>query len=404
MTLQVTYSLFRKIFLEEFNIGFCGPAVDTCAFCDRVSDAIKYERKLRNLNKVRDLKRELKSHKFRARFFFTLMKSSPADSLTFCFDLQQVHYLPKLTLGDTFYKRQLAYYTFCVTDYNIKAPYFYSWIETEGKRGSEEVSSALIHYLNAHKGTWPETTRKIRLFCDGCAGQNKNQIVMHSLAFWLAKQAPPRIDKVHVFFPVRGHSFLPADRLFGIVENKLKTHREIFLPDGFADVYSQYGTVRKLNIDWNVRNYKILNESMKPFTGIKDCKKVILKRKGEVGHWDTQVRKSLQISYNVVDKSKKYAAVTKPKVKICDLRIPKILDAPIPLDVIKQKDIESLLRIRLGNDWPNHEIYGQFYRSLLLKCSEEEEEEEAANSEEEDEPDSDIEERCQCLVEDGCLH
>lgn len=90
LPLQVKYALFRKIFLEEYNIGFGNPATDTCAYCDRVKDAIKQERMKKNFDEVRKLKREFRGHRDKARAYFTNMKASPANSVTLCFDLQQV--------------------------------------------------------------------------------------------------------------------------------------------------------------------------------------------------------------------------------------------------------------------------------------------------------------------------
>lgn len=111
-------------------------------------------------------------------FFLDLMRSKPSD----CFDVQQVHYLPKLSIGEVFSKRQLAFYAFCVTDVAMKEPKFYTWLECEGLRGAEEIASGLIHALNVDKSKWSQNISKIRLFCDGYAGQNKNQHVVHALS------------------------------------------------------------------------------------------------------------------------------------------------------------------------------------------------------------------------------
>lgn len=57
-----------------------------------------------------------------------------------------------------------------------------------------------------------ETEFQGSLFSDGCISQNKNNIVLRILAHFL---------KTHNYYPeysiiaaVRGHTFLPADRMF----------------------------------------------------------------------------------------------------------------------------------------------------------------------------------------------
>ncbi len=146
--------MFRRIFSDEFNIGFGSPAVDTCSFCNHVCDSIEYEKKNKNLAAARNLTRDLKTHPAQAKRWFQLMKETPPSTDTFCFDLQQVHYLPRIPISETFYKRQLSYYCFCVSDPNMKSPTFYRWLETEAQRGSEEIASALITHLQSMKSRW----------------------------------------------------------------------------------------------------------------------------------------------------------------------------------------------------------------------------------------------------------
>ncbi|KAI4465463.1 hypothetical protein MML48_3g00003997 [Holotrichia oblita] len=57
---------------------------------------------------------------------------------------------------------------------------------------------------------------------DGCSGQNKKHIVRNCLVLWLYKEASLTIKDILVVFPVRGHSYLPADRVFGRVEKDFK--------------------------------------------------------------------------------------------------------------------------------------------------------------------------------------
>lgn len=91
------------------------------------------------------------------------MKQDSADSFTYCSDLQQVQVLPKAPIQEAFYAQQLAFYVFCVTDIPCGTPVFYI-------RGVTEVSSALIDFLS--KVGFDRDTKHLRLFSDGCGGQN----------------------------------------------------------------------------------------------------------------------------------------------------------------------------------------------------------------------------------------
>lgn len=89
---------------------------------------------------------------------------------------------------------------------------FYTRTEDLAGRGSVEVSSALLTHLDSL--TYKDVTF-LRLFCDGCGGQNKNSHLIPALYYWLKVKSPPGLQEVQLIFPVRGHSFLPTDRAFG---------------------------------------------------------------------------------------------------------------------------------------------------------------------------------------------
>jgi len=59
------------------------------------------------------------------------------------------------------------------------------------------------------------------LFCDGCAGQNKNNTVIHYLCSLIDAHKFLKIVQV---FPLRGHSFLSCDRDFGVTKKADKVY------------------------------------------------------------------------------------------------------------------------------------------------------------------------------------
>ena len=103
----------------------------------------------------------------------------------------------------------------------------YTWPETQAKRGVNEVVSCLSLYI---RNSIPETVRTLYVFTDGCRGQNHNHTMLNYLQTLVFNG---RFDKVVHRLPVRGHSFLPCDREFGVIE-KLQRKREV------VEIYSEW--------------------------------------------------------------------------------------------------------------------------------------------------------------------
>lgn len=199
------------------------------------------------------------------------MKIEQDDTLTFCFDLQQVQPLPRTSIQEAFYSRQISFYIFCVVGKDTRNPLFYTWTELEANRGATEIGSALLNFLNTHDF---EGINCIRLFCDGCGGQNKNSHIVHVLLFWLQQLSPENLKQIQLGFPVRGHSFLPADRVFGRVEKELRRHPIITTPEEYIEYYSQFGQVKKLGSDWKLYDIKELQTVFGKIKNIQTLKRI----------------------------------------------------------------------------------------------------------------------------------
>lgn len=290
------------------------------------------------------------------------MKQDPPNTISLCFDLQQVQYLPRITIGEAFYKRQLPFYSFCVVPPGKnKSATFFTWNATEGHRGSEEIASALLHYLNKEKSKWAPGITKVRLFCDGCGGQNKNRHIIQSLAFWLANSDLENLQSIEMFFPVRGHSYLPADRVFGRVEKQMRRIKEVILPSEYNAIYREHGVVKEVNSDWLIRKFKDLASYMNACTGIQEAKRVIIKK------MDRDVGFKFEFNYFHNDKTKKLTSIMKSKkYKLSMLILPAKFEGPIQLQKKLQDDINYLMERRFGCEW---RVHHPFYAKLVSKCS-----------------------------------
>jgi hypothetical protein len=90
---------------------------------------------------------------------------------------------------------------------------------------SNAITSIIHNALTKHD--FAANTQKVQLFADGCGGQNKNSPMMPMLAYWLRYIAPDQIKSLEFTFPVVGHSFLPSDRVFGLIEEKLRKQNRV---------------------------------------------------------------------------------------------------------------------------------------------------------------------------------
>src|SRR5690606_28467453 len=112
----------------------------------------------------------------------------------------------------------------------------YTWLELEFKKGSNEVASAVFHRLCVSNF---DDVKKIRLVCDGCAGQNKNSTMIGMLSTWFSQKAPSSIKTIEVVFPIVGHSYMPPDRLFGRIEKRIRKETQIIKPNEYFEIFKE---------------------------------------------------------------------------------------------------------------------------------------------------------------------
>lgn len=136
-----SFSKYYKIFAKKFNLGFGHPRTDVCTF---------YELKKVEISTTSDMEvrykisMELKLHKLRAKKFYELLGKTESNGMVkACFDMQQNQPLPKLSVSDVYYLRQLWLYnlTFviCEKSHSKENTFAYTWTENESGKGSSEV-------------------------------------------------------------------------------------------------------------------------------------------------------------------------------------------------------------------------------------------------------------------------
>jgi len=202
----------------------------------------KFSRKTDCITKKCELKTELKLHKLKANAFYSKLKEDKNDLLIVSFDCQKNQPLPRVPDQAAYYSRQLYKYNLTIIIGHSKCKYtkdnvfIYHWDETEHAKGSNEIASAVYHCLS--NLVIPASIKTIRLVDDGCGGQNKNSTMMGLISTWFLHLAPVHIEALEMIFPIVGHSFLPADRVFANMEKKQK-RKMLLLVQLIIQIYFQ---------------------------------------------------------------------------------------------------------------------------------------------------------------------
>lgn len=205
-------SKFHYDFTNSFNLSFGHPRQDVCSNCTELITNIKLEK---DMEAKAYLKRELYNHKENAKIFPKMMSNIRPGSIHVSFGMMQNQPLPKLSVTDTFYSRQIWLYnlTFVINSEQYQSPencYLYTWLENESGRGPNEVCSALLNFLEKleerlKQYTNPPTT--LNLFSDSCSAQNKNQFLVAVLLYYINYRETV-FQEINHIFPVRGHNYM----------------------------------------------------------------------------------------------------------------------------------------------------------------------------------------------------
>lgn len=231
---EVKEWLFRKIFNEEYNIGFGFPRSDTCKKCDLLKvagDNAKTEKERS------EIQAELASHHEKAAQGYASLRSDSHKSKThpttavIIFDLQQNLPVPTLTHGPMLYLRQIWVYNFGIHNCSDDTAVMCMWDETIAGRGAKQILSCLIEYISKVS----PSVKTLTCYSDSCFGQNKNcQII----CFRSHLDVQKRFTHIDHKYLVCGYTYFPNDRDFDQIE-KRKAGARINLPQDWEKVVQE---------------------------------------------------------------------------------------------------------------------------------------------------------------------
>lgn len=234
VTNPVSSFVFRKIFNEEFNLSFHPLVSDSCRKCDAYDIKIKAAESEAHRN---NLKQELELHQRKAISARTglqsdteLAKNNPEDVTVITFDLMKTLPTPLLSTGICYYKRQLWTYCFGIHNMGNGDVYMFVWDESVASRGPQEIGSCILYFLKKFV-----STEHLIMYSDQCGGQNRN-IKLSLLCQYIVSSPEYIVKNIDHKFLVSGHSYLPCDQDFGLVEKQKKLFPNIFIPEHWNNV------------------------------------------------------------------------------------------------------------------------------------------------------------------------
>lgn len=115
-------------------------------------------------------------------------------------------------VDEIIYSRQVWIFNQCFTSAKTGKSIMYMFDETTAKKGANETASFLHHFIQNYIG--PDI-KKLYLFSDNCARQNKNKLLTMLLTCIAAKN---QFEIIQQHFPK--HSFLPCERNFEILKRQ----------------------------------------------------------------------------------------------------------------------------------------------------------------------------------------
>nr|XP_012148112.1 PREDICTED: uncharacterized protein LOC105663491 [Megachile rotundata] len=340
---------YRKIFKRDFKLHFHLPRKDTCAKCDFLNMKIKtttddeektilVQKHDVHLQDAELARKALQEDKI-------LASKNPDKYFAFSFDLQKALPYPKLSVSIAYYKRNMYVLNEGFHNFHDNKVNMYVWDETIASRGSQEVASCCLRHLEN-----VTTQSHVIAYSDMCTGQNRN---LQMALMWLkvVQSLENNINIVDHKFLLSGHSYLPNDADFGIIEMALRKKNFLYTPQDYYDVITQCRKHDKF----------ILHEMKREnFVSIKNLQNAIKKQtrknsNGEQVNW-------LQICWMRFLKSAPYTILYKTSMKDKEfktinllptrpgrpLKFEKITLEPLyqnarPITYEKYKDIKQLL-------------------------------------------------------------
>ncbi|CAG9836534.1 unnamed protein product [Diabrotica balteata] len=196
---------------------FGRPQIDTCCECELLNTTIKKPQFNETAKRVAVA--QLLVHKRRSKKFYSSLRqrkeycAEQEKAMLLCFDYMANISLPTIKVQEKYDLRQLCVYPFVIHNSNKDPATFYLYHQGVAGKGSNEVCFFLKKSIDENV---PANVDEVYLYTDICTGHNKNYTMIRLL---MQPTDSGRFKKVVYRLPIRGHSYLPCDRVFGLVKH-----------------------------------------------------------------------------------------------------------------------------------------------------------------------------------------
>ena len=181
------------------------------------------------------LEEEKKEHLGTAKEVQQLMKRMANEKddhhLNICIDLQQMLPILRMNTNSTYYSMKLWMYNLCIHDLRAKKSEFFVWDENNGGRGSVEVGSCILKYLDSKLENAEVNYSVLNVISDNCGGQNKN---INLISLYLREIHRGRFQEINHYYLVPGHTYMACDRAFGNIEKSIRSAGNIYDFQGYV--------------------------------------------------------------------------------------------------------------------------------------------------------------------------
>ena len=231
---KVNFDFYKRVFRRKFRLKFQKPKKDECNTCASYKGLEEAQRQhRRDKEYTRSLKDELKS-----------LAKKEEHVVTAAFDLQQVLLCPFGATGIFYYSRRLKNHNLTVTEIDNMTTHAYLWNEHEGRKGSCEVATCVMDFLEKMKN---QGKKVVYLFSDKCGGQNLNRMFLIMLSNSVVKL---NLEKIELIYLCPGHSQNENDNAHSVTENASKSK--------FIYNKTQWETTITQALKKNTREVKVL--------------------------------------------------------------------------------------------------------------------------------------------------
>ncbi|CAG9822128.1 unnamed protein product [Phaedon cochleariae] len=128
------------------------------------------------------------------------------------FDLQSILQIPSSDVSLMYYSRKLCAYNLTIYEAASQEAHCYTWIEINGQRGSSEIGTCLVKWIQ----NLPQNITELNLFSDTCSGQNRNQYIAALFVFLVQNSS---LNIIEHNFLESGHSCMEIDSMHSAIEN-----------------------------------------------------------------------------------------------------------------------------------------------------------------------------------------